>query len=119
LLLRGDEKEPVVVRLGRAGSVVGRLLKSDGKPLADTVVTVILSDNPGRELYRLAQHKPKARTDKDGRFRLEGIAPDVKFHLGYVDGVGTAYVSDPRLGDKQLKPGETLDVGDLRVEPAR
>ncbi len=58
------------------------------------------------------------RTDKDGRFRIEGIVPEVKFTLGIVKG-RTVFMIEPRIGVKQVKPGETLDLGDVRVKPAR
>lgn len=116
LTLRGDEKEPVVVRLGRAGSVVGRLINGNGQPLAGADINLSLFDEPGRSLYRVAQHQPTARTDKDGRFRLEGIVPELRFRLGIVRG-RTFFLGEPPIGDKQLKRAETLDLGEVRVKP--
>ena len=116
LTLRGDEKEPVVVRLGRAGAVTGRVLDRDGQPLSGADVNVILSDQSGFELYRVAQYQPTSRTDKDGRFRLEDIVPEMKFTLGIVRG-RTSFAGEPHIGVRQVKPGETLDLGDLRVKP--
>jgi hypothetical protein len=40
----------------------------------------------------------------------------VEFRLGIVQGQ-TLFVTEPPLGDKQLKPGETLDLGDVLVKP--
>jgi hypothetical protein len=116
LTLRGDEKEAVVVGLKPTGSVIGRVLDRDGRPLAGAEVIWSWLDQPGSELYRVAQQRPTARTDKDGRFRFEGIVPEEKFTLGIVKG-RTFYITEPSIGAKQIKLGETLDLGDVRVKP--
>lgn len=117
LTLRGDEKEPVVVRLRPAGAVTGRVLDANGQSLAGAEVNPIGSDVAGFSLYRVAQ-RPPVRTDKAGRFRIEGIVPEVKFTLGITRG-RTIFTAEPRIGSKQVKSGETLDVGDVRVKPVR
>ncbi|MGH7173873.1 MAG: sigma-70 family RNA polymerase sigma factor, partial [Gemmataceae bacterium] len=76
LMLRGDEKEPVIVRLGRTGAVKGRVLDRDGQPLAGADINVVVSDPTGFELYREAKQRPTVRTGKDGRFRVEGMVPE-------------------------------------------
>jgi RNA polymerase sigma factor (sigma-70 family) len=117
LTLRGDEKEPPVVRLGPAGSVIGRVLDRDGQPLSGASIDLSSPDRTARELYRqLRQRQATIRTDKDGRFRIEGIVPEVKFTLGIVRG-RTFFVGEPRIGARQVKPGETLDLGAVRVKP--
>ncbi len=116
LLLRGDEKEPVIVRLKRAGAVTGRLLDADGQPLAGADVNPIGSEAASIALYQLAQ-RPPVRTDKGGRFRIEGIVPEVKFTLGFTRG-RTYFRAEPSFGFKQVKAGETLDLGEIRIKPA-
>jgi hypothetical protein len=117
LTLRGDEKEPPVVRLGPAGSVIGRILDDDGQPIAGADINLDSPDRTARELYRqLRQRQAAIHTDKDGRFRIEGIVPEVKFPLGIVRG-RTFFVGEPRIGARQVKPGETLDLGAVRVKP--
>jgi hypothetical protein len=117
LTLRGDEKETSVVRLVQTGSVMGRVLDHDGQPLAGVAVPLSSPDPSARELYR-QQRRQAVHTDKDGRFCLEGIMPEVKFTLGIVQG-RTIFVAEPRIGVRQVKSGETLDLGDMRVKPAR
>ncbi|HTU91583.1 MAG TPA: carboxypeptidase-like regulatory domain-containing protein, partial [Gemmataceae bacterium] len=117
LTVRGDEKESPVVRLGPAGSVIGRVLDRDGQPIAGADINPDSPDRSAGELYRqLRQRQPAVRTDKAGRFRLEGIVPEVKFTLAIVRG-RTFFVGEPRIGLRQVKPGETLDLGDVRVKP--
>jgi hypothetical protein len=117
--VRGDEKDPVLVKLAPLGGVAGRLLDADGNPLEGIKVSINAETEIGSELYRFADPAGKpARTDKAGRFRIEGVVSELKFPLN-LRKERTFFVGEPRLGVKQIKPGETLDLGDVRVKPAR
>jgi hypothetical protein len=116
LTVRGDEKEQPTVRLAPLGTVTGRLLDRDGQPIAGAFVDLNLPDGTARELYRqLAQYHPPIRTDKDGRFRLEGIVPDMQFTLNIYRG-RTYFGGEPPIGMRQVKPGQTLNLGDVKVK---
>src|SRR5262249_20785374 len=52
--IRGDEKEPVVVKLGPLGKVAGRLLDTEGNPFAGAEVSINARGNAASELYRFA-----------------------------------------------------------------
>jgi hypothetical protein len=54
------------------------------------------------------------KTDKDGQFRLEGVLPKLIFQLSLRKG-RTYYMGEPRIGDKQVGPGKTLELGDVKV----
>src|SRR5262249_27531609 len=87
LTVRGDEKEAPAVRLGPAGSATGRIFDLDGQPIAGALVSANYVDHSARELERhLGQGREAARTDKDGRFRLEGVVPGMKFGLNLQKG---------------------------------
>jgi RNA polymerase sigma factor (sigma-70 family) len=117
LMVRGDEKEPPVARLSPTGSAIGRLLDRDGQPIAGAEVRLNSPDRTAGELYRQLQQRQKAiRTDKEGRFRVDGIVPDVQFTLGITQG-RTFLIGEPPIGVKQVKAGEMLDLGDVRVKP--
>ncbi len=117
LTVRGDEKEPPTVRLAPVGTVTGRLLDGDRQPIVGAFVDLNAQNGTVRELYRqLQQRRPTIRTDKEGRFRLEGIVPDVKFMLSISQG-RTSLVGEPRIGVRQVKAGQTLNLGDVRVKP--
>jgi hypothetical protein len=47
------------------------------------------------------------RTDRDGRFRVEGLVPGVTYRIA--DGERNVI-----SGDLSVKAGETKDLGDLR-----
>ncbi len=120
LTVRGDEKEPVVARLGPAGRVTGRLLGADGRPLAGAEVSVSPQGLAARELHRFAGPTGEAAvTDKDGRFSVSGVVPGVSVVLRVRKG-GSLLISKPRVGQRllKLKPGESLDLGERRMEQA-
>jgi hypothetical protein len=119
LMVRGDEKEPSTVRLVPTGTVTGRLLDSDGQPLAEVEVSLNFSGDIPSELYRrLYLGRPPTRTDRNGHFRLEGAVPDLKFGLNLRKGK-VYLVGEPRIGLKQVGSGATLDMGDMRTKVLR
>jgi protocatechuate 3,4-dioxygenase beta subunit len=119
VIVRGDEKDAVTVRLQPLGAVTGRLLDPDGQPLAGVEVSVNMPLKAGSELYRFlnAQTEP-VRTDKDGRFRLKGVLPKLIVQLSLRQG-RTYYQGEPKIGFKQVGPGQTLDLGEVRVKGTR
>jgi hypothetical protein len=127
LRFRGDEKGPLVVKLEPLGAVGGRAL-ADGKPAAGRFVTprppnlfAFYKDYPIELMHN--QYRPYgsgrntrwlpevARTDAQGKFRLEGLLPRLKY---------TLWVTDRPLGqlgivrEVTLKSGETRDLGDVK-----
>jgi protocatechuate 3,4-dioxygenase beta subunit len=117
LNVRGDEKEPPVVKLAPVGAVAGRVLDAEGQPVAGATVEPQYVNEALSELYRfLAQQRATVTTDKDGRFRLDGLVPDLKFGLKVRKGQ-TLLVGQPRIGQKQVGAGATLDLGDFRTKP--
>ena len=58
------------------------------------------------------------RTDKEGRFRLEGIVPGLSLELGFVKG-RQMLVPQTRREIKSPEAGKTLDLGDVRIKPRR
>ena len=119
LTVRGDEAEPPVVKLQPTGSITGRLLDMDGQPLAGVQVLPSGEKRAISELFReLQQRRPAVETDKEGRFRVDGLVPDVKISLGLTKG-RTYFVGEPRIGLRQVGPGKTLDLGDVRVRASQ
>src|SRR5258706_224906 len=67
---RGDAPEPVTVKLEPCGSASGRIVDGDGQPLVGFKF--------GLGGWGGSQH---ATTDKDGRFRVEGLIPGMSHEL--------------------------------------
>lgn len=117
--IRGDEKEPLVAKLDPAGRLTGRLLDLDGAPLVGAQVSIGPQSRISRDLYRIANVDGNSVfTDKDGRFTLTGIVPGIAFSL-QTQREQVYFRGNPRIGWRQLKPGETLDLGDWKMEPIR
>jgi hypothetical protein len=103
LTVYGDEKEPLQVRLQPWGALTGRLVTPQGEPLTGVEVSCT------REVGDVF-------SDKKGRFRIEGLTPGLKHGVcvGKEGCVLTILGGEPK--DLVVKPGETLDLGDLKVK---
>jgi hypothetical protein len=113
--VRGDEKDPVEVKLQPWATVTGRLVDADGKPQADVRLGFVqnidepdpsgVGDLPGaRELH----------TDAQGRFTLEGFAPGLRYNLVAMD---SRRVLASIGRNMTLKAGEAKDVGNVTLRP--
>ncbi|QJW99923.1 sigma-70 family RNA polymerase sigma factor [Frigoriglobus tundricola] len=112
LTLNGDGKEPVTVTVAPAGSVTGRLVGADGKPIAGAVVRFRLDDRGADEIVGAATGETPAVTGADGSFRLDTLPAGLKFtllvRLGKREDELGPYPTDPAAG---LKPDARLDLG--------
>jgi RNA polymerase sigma factor (sigma-70 family) len=112
--LRGD-KGPRSVRLQPTGVITGRVLDTEGQPLAGAYVAALYRGWAGRnlvkELHRLSE---PPRTDANGRFRLEGIVPGLEFDLGLARGRQRLRL-EPLPALKPVEAGKTLELGDLKA----
>jgi RNA polymerase sigma factor (sigma-70 family) len=104
----GKERGPVRVKLKPTGTVTGRVVGRDGKPIAGTWFQTFFDDGPGRpgvfvhgscavraqteaesrHVWRTKGYlehgvhvSRSERTDAEGRFRLSGVVPDTAFDL--------------------------------------
>jgi RNA polymerase sigma factor (sigma-70 family) len=117
--IRGDEKEPVVVKLAPLAQVTGRFLDADGNPLVGAEVTINARGPAARELYRFARPSGEpVKTDAAGRFTVTGVVPGISFYLQTRQGENY-FVGKPKIGLRRLKAGEHLDLGDRRMEVMR
>jgi RNA polymerase sigma factor (sigma-70 family) len=120
ILVRGDEKGPLAVKLEPWGVLTGRLVGPEGKPEPEVWVMtmdgetitpegVVPPDLNAGQVIRPVQ------ADKDGRFRVEGVVPGLKYHLCVFK---RNYLMDAAFGqDLTIKPGQTKDLGDVKVKP--
>jgi hypothetical protein len=72
--LGGTQKEPLAIKLQPLGSASGRIVDRDGQPVPGLTF----------DLYRSRLLGPggvRVQSDKDGRFRAEGLVPGQKYML--------------------------------------
>jgi RNA polymerase sigma factor (sigma-70 family) len=101
--VRGDAKGPLSVKLEPWGTATGRLVGPDGKPRPGLLLRVDDRMLPGTS----------PQTDKEGRFRVAGLAPGAKYTLHVVqNGQPVAEV----FAGLALKAAEVRDLGDVVVQ---
>jgi hypothetical protein len=117
--LKGDEKQPVVVTLGPTGSVKGRLVGADGKPLAGVAVDLYYRDREAEEVHGVVYKAKQVVTDAAGAFAADDLIPGLKFELSFRRGKRTfERETKPADPTAQVKPGECRDLGEIQLRPA-
>jgi len=120
LMVDGSAKgdQPLVVRLQRCGAITGRLVDDDGLPLNRAELVAEFVKRPYGVLDPVFMPR-KAVTDANGRFRLEGINPALAVLVGIQDPNHPApkFEAKPQkdLSNVTVKPGEVLELGEVRV----
>jgi RNA polymerase sigma factor (sigma-70 family) len=119
--IRGDEKGPLAVRLQPLSTVTGRVVDADGRPRAGVKVKASLfipqDDRDDLPLELLLEYPSwgkllnrETTTDTEGRFRLEGLVPGLRYeHKMDGDKPRTQMLAPPG-------PGSTKDLGDLKSQ---
>jgi len=109
LSLKGDETGSLAVKLQPWGTVAGRVIDEEGKPLTDVEIFSEVREqaDPVRGDLR-----DKPTVDNAGRFRIEGLVPGVKY-----DAVGRSpnRAFGTVLNGVQVAPGEVKDLGDVKL----
>jgi RNA polymerase sigma factor (sigma-70 family) len=112
--LVGAESPEVKVTLRTGAVITGRLIDQDGAPVGDTWVQGNVEGGQAG-LTRSTGAGFGGRTDKDGRFRIEGVVPDLRVGGGLTLRRPMGYATVPVFANLTLKPGEVKDLGDVRV----
>jgi RNA polymerase sigma factor (sigma-70 family) len=115
LRLKGDEKEPALVKLGPGGTVKGRLVGEDGKPLPGVAVQLWHRQRTARDIHEQVHRSRPVKTGAEGTFQIDEVIPGVPFTLSLNRG-GQSF-APAELVDQTAAPGKTLDLGDLKVRP--
>ncbi len=115
LRLRGDEKGTLQVRLERCGTLTGRIVTPDGKPMAHAIVICNTSEKQYNGLYY--DSFPWVQPDKSGRFSIEGLAPGLKYELVVIQRPRELEIVGGRPKELTIQSSETKDLGDLTVKP--
>ena len=108
-----DDLRPATIRLEPAGSITGRIVDDNGKP-----VKALLSPDQQTKAAADVGYIPQVRSDADGRFRIVGLLAGLRYS-GEIRGrnsdserVGTAFEN------VVLRAGEVRDLGDIRIKAA-
>jgi RNA polymerase sigma factor (sigma-70 family) len=112
--LTGNEPKDFTVRLRPCATITGRIVDSDGRPRPGLALAGFLG---------VWQREPLAgwggfwgvKTDRQGRFRITGLIPGLKWQAILID---EGDMFGPLLRNVTFQPGETKDLGDLRIKPA-
>jgi RNA polymerase sigma factor (sigma-70 family) len=131
--LYGDEKEPLTVRLEPLGTLTGRVLDADGRPWAGLKVSAMYNINalesarvaakdyddlPWELLYEYPAWSKvinkEVTTDAEGRFRIDGLVPGLKYDLAAKTGEGQGGVPVVTQEGLGVDSGKAKDVGDLK-----
>jgi RNA polymerase sigma factor (sigma-70 family) len=117
VVVREKDGGPLAVRMGPWGVLTGRLVDVHGKPQAGVRVRLVYPALPAPGLRPMDKD---FLTDREGRFRVEGLAPGLKHELTlHPDPAAKVALS---AGDKlkglSTGAGEVKDLGDVRVKPA-
>ncbi len=102
--IRGTETKPLAVRLQPWAGVRGRLLDKEGNPLR--AIRVLGSEFMMED----------GRTDDQGRFRLDGLIPGLRYDFHFAQKSG---FSETLRKGFVGKPGEVYDLGDIRARMLR
>ena len=109
VILRGTVQGPIEVTLEPWGTVTGRLIDSGGQPRVGVELGWAANQKPRIEQGpgSLPEH---AKTDADGHFRLEGLAPGLKYELEILGNGGSEGAVFSGLS---IEAGETRDLGNV------
>jgi RNA polymerase sigma factor (sigma-70 family) len=116
--LKGDEKAPPTVTLRPDGTVKGRLIYPDGRPLAGVAVNLNYQDRQAREMLDNAARFRQAVSGADGSFAIETVIPGLAFDLTFqLQRMRLAPTPKP-IPPQSVASGETKDLGSVALWPA-
>jgi BlaR1 peptidase M56 len=106
-----DGSGPVTVKLERCGTLTGRLIDDNGRPRTGVFISSDRPFNEGESRFEKGSLSHGTRTDPDGRFRLTGLVPGMKYSLN-------AWRDEMIFGlpvkDVITRAGEIRDVGEIK-----
>jgi protocatechuate 3,4-dioxygenase beta subunit len=120
------EDETATIELKEAAIVRGRVVNSDGTPVADAALRTPYPFDPTQKQAVLPSQPDGAgyypSTDEEGRFELVGLAPDLPLTImiDQTDEARNRLLARHYLFEKlELKAGEDRDLGEMRIDQLR
>jgi len=111
-VIKPDEAGPVTVRLEPCGALTGRLVDAGGLPQAGAQMKWYRPIEGGDSRFEKGSLPSRIKTDKDGRFRVAGLVPGLKYSLYLSNG---RVVAGWPVKDATIKAGEVKDLGDVKA----
>ena len=118
VFLNGDEAGPITIKLQPWGTVAGRIIDEEGRPRKGLGLSSLGGSQPKEpESHGILPNGDWSNgilLGADGRFRVEGLIPGLKYGASVVNGsmqIGELFK------DLDVAPGEVKDLGDLKVQP--
>jgi hypothetical protein len=106
--VRGDEPGGLTVELDLRAGVAGRVISSDGIPVAGAVMEIETA------VGDFAPRLPPVTTDPAGRFLFSGLLSGAKYKIqGHAAGYSYFFLK----AEVDVDPGRVIDIGDLTVMP--
>jgi RNA polymerase sigma factor (sigma-70 family) len=116
--LKGDETGPLTIRLQPYGTITGRIVDEDGRPRGGLGIMSAggsLPERPAEQgVLPGGNIGDGIRIGRDGRFRIEGLVPGLKY--GATASEGLTYFGE-LFHDLTVIPGEVKDLGDIKGVP--
>jgi hypothetical protein len=112
----GEDKGPVTLKLQPWRAMKGRVVDEDGRPVAGAELSfVVARTRPDDEATSGFWYKGgPVKTDKDGRYQIEGLVPGAHYALMVQAKGRSAQMLTVRA---DWKAGEVKDWGDLKPGP--
>jgi hypothetical protein len=110
---------PVELKLEPAATVTGRLVDADGRPIAGARLGVGYQGEKDVATPSTSGRSQDERilTDRDGRFRVEGLVAGLKTMLWASRDGRPLKTGEAFLEGINLRPGEAKDLGDVTAVP--
>jgi protocatechuate 3,4-dioxygenase beta subunit len=124
VVITEGQKDKLTLKLAPSGTLTGRLVNADGNPVIDGELiamgdppTATPGGKPMADLTKGSFHENRIRVNKNGEFRIEGLAPGLKYKMGLIKGVYLHKLGGAAGEDITIKAGETKKLGDVEVKP--
>jgi RNA polymerase sigma factor (sigma-70 family) len=123
VVIKEGQKDKLTVKLAPSGTLTGRLVNADGKPVIDGELISLDTPpmaTPGKPMTDLARgsyHENRIRVNKNGEFRIEGLIPGLKYQMGLIKGAYFHKLGGDAGEGITIKAGETKKLGDVEVKP--
>ncbi|SIO28293.1 RNA polymerase sigma factor, sigma-70 family [Singulisphaera sp. GP187] len=111
--VRGNEAGPLRIRLAPSATTIGRVVDADGNPRVDLTLRIEVVGK-ARIGDGTIEHLPRRiRTDADGRFRIEGLAPGLTYRA--IAQAPPNQRAKERIEVAATTPGEVHDLGVMTI----